>query len=92
MSTDYILPDSRRVGAFDAKTHFSQLINEVEKGASIEITRRGKIVACLISPDEMKSKSAYRALERAALRRKTISNRNQISLKEILEYRDKGRK
>jgi len=38
------------VSAFDAKTHLSRLLHEVEKGASIIITRRGKPVACLTQP------------------------------------------
>lgn len=31
----------------EAKTHLSELLDRVEAGASIEITRRGKPVACL---------------------------------------------
>jgi predicted nucleic acid-binding protein len=30
------------VGAFEAKTHFSQLLDEVEGGAVVRISRRGK--------------------------------------------------
>jgi prevent-host-death family protein len=33
------------VGAFEAKTHFSQLLERVERGEEIVITRRGKAVA-----------------------------------------------
>jgi prevent-host-death family protein len=36
------------VSAFDAKTHLSQLLQEVEKGRAITITRRGKVVARLV--------------------------------------------
>ena len=42
---------SKTVGAFDAKTHLSQYLQEVEAGACIEITRRGKRVAVLAPPD-----------------------------------------
>lgn len=39
----------RRVGAFDAKTHFSQLLTEVERTQrAIVIQRRGKDVAALV--------------------------------------------
>lgn len=41
----------RTVGAFEAKTHLSQLLDEVEKGATITITRHGRPVARL-SPAE----------------------------------------
>lgn len=40
------------VSAFDAKTHLSQLLHEVEKGRSITITRRGRPVARLIPATE----------------------------------------
>jgi len=39
----------KRVGAFDAKTHFSQLLTEVERTQrSIVIQRRGKDIAALV--------------------------------------------
>jgi prevent-host-death family protein len=36
------------VGAFDAKTHLSDLLDRVEAGEEIVITRRGKPVARLV--------------------------------------------
>lgn len=39
---------SNRVSAFDAKTHLSRLLQEVEQGNVITITRRGKPVARLV--------------------------------------------
>lgn len=38
----------KRVGAFEAKTHLSALLEEVEGGAEIEITRRGVAIARLV--------------------------------------------
>jgi len=38
----------KEVGAFEAKTHLSRLLDEVEKGQSIFITRHGRRVAELI--------------------------------------------
>ena len=35
------------VGSFTAKTHLSALLDRVEKGETIEITRRGRPVALL---------------------------------------------
>jgi len=40
------------VSAFDAKTHLSQLLHEVEKGRAITITRRGRPVARLVPATE----------------------------------------
>lgn len=36
------------VGAFDAKTHLSSLLDRVERGEEVVITRRGKAVARLV--------------------------------------------
>ena len=39
------------VSAFDAKTHLSRLLQEVQDGSSITITKRGKPVARLVPID-----------------------------------------
>lgn len=39
----------QQIGAFDAKTHFSELLQDVMKGKTFEILRRGKPVAHLTS-------------------------------------------
>ena len=49
----------REIGAFEAKTHFSELLVAVEGGESITVTRRGKPVA-ILSPVG-RSNSADRA-------------------------------
>jgi prevent-host-death family protein len=36
------------IGAFEAKTHLSRLLDQVERGETITITRHGKSVARLI--------------------------------------------
>ena len=38
----------RQIGTFEAKTHFSQIIEKVEHGEDYVITRRGKPVAKII--------------------------------------------
>ena len=40
------------VSAFDAKTHLSRLLQEVQDGSSITITKRGKPVARLVPISE----------------------------------------
>ena len=42
----------KQVGIFDAKTHLSSLVDEVEKGGEIVITRHGKPVAKLVRADK----------------------------------------
>ncbi|SDB30753.1 type II toxin-antitoxin system Phd/YefM family antitoxin [Bauldia litoralis] len=41
---------TQSVGAFEAKTKFSELLDRVEKGEEVIITRRGKPVARLTLP------------------------------------------
>ena len=43
MNTDMIT-----VGAFEAKTHLSSLLERVERGEEVLITRHGKVVARLV--------------------------------------------
>ncbi len=38
----------KTVGAFEAKTHLNQLLNEVSAGKQIRITRRGLPIATLV--------------------------------------------
>ena len=40
----------REVGAFEAKSRLGQLLDWVEAGEEVVITRRGKIVARLVPP------------------------------------------
>ncbi len=40
----------KEVGAFEAKSRFGQLLDWVEAGDEVVITRRGKVVARLVPP------------------------------------------
>ncbi len=40
------------IGAYEAKTHFAALLNRVEKGEHIAITRHGRVVAVLVPPPD----------------------------------------
>lgn len=46
------------VGIFEAKTQLSQLIDRVAKGEEILVTRHGKPVARLVSPEPESDKKA----------------------------------
>ncbi len=80
------------VGAFEAKTHFSQLLKEVEQGNIVHVTRRGKPIA-VIRPEEIDREMAIaNALERISARRQEIHDREHLTTKQILNFRDHGRK
>jgi prevent-host-death family protein len=60
----------REVGSFEAKNKLSALLDQVEHGAEIVITRRGKAVAKLVPPgpgfDRKKAKRAADGLREAS--------------------------
>ena len=49
------------VGAFDAKTRFSELLRRVQEGEEFEITHRGRVVARLGPPGEGAGKESLKA-------------------------------
>lgn len=51
------------VGAYEAKTHLSELLERVSRGERITITRYGAPVAMLVPPDPRASASTERVLE-----------------------------
>ena len=57
---------AQTIGAFEAKTHFSQIIEKTERGEDFIITRRGKPVAKIIpfqQEPEMTFKEAVEQLK-----------------------------
>jgi prevent-host-death family protein len=75
-----------QVGAFDAKTHLSRLLDEVESGAVVRISRRGKPVAVLMQDEQV---SVKRSLEALSTLRGLC--RKSSGAKEIIALRDEGR-
>jgi antitoxin (DNA-binding transcriptional repressor) of toxin-antitoxin stability system len=74
------------VGAFEAKTHFSQLLNEVEGGAVVKISRRGKPIAVLKQDDAISRENSLNAIQKL----RTLCKR-KTTLEEITKLRDEGR-
>ena len=77
----------RTVGSFEAKTHLSRLLKDVEKGEEIIITNRGRPVARIVpvenpaSPDEV--------FDRLKAIRKEVSHGGPLDMAAL---RDEGRK
>jgi prevent-host-death family protein len=83
----------KHVGIFEAKTHLSSLLDEVEKGGEVTITRHGRPVARLVqaetgpSPEEIaKRRKAIEEL-RAMARKRGIT----VSHEEIKSWIEDGR-
>ena len=64
----------REIGAFEAKSKLGQLLDWVEAGEDIIITRRGKAVARLTSPDQAFDRArAQGAAARIRARRRGVT-------------------
>lgn len=82
----------RSVGAFEAKTHFSALIERAEKGEEITITRRGKPVARIVPVKPAHDvEAAQAALARLRALAKTTGIK-RFDWKEWKKYVEEGRK
>lgn len=88
------------VGAFEAKTKFSELLDRVERGEEIVVTRHGKTVARIV-PDGPLAEAERKAREARAeeikaefARAREMLRREGVSLTrdEIVELRDLGRR
>jgi prevent-host-death family protein len=83
----------KHVGIFEAKTHLSSLLDEVEKGGEITITRHGKPVAKLVQAEVAPSPEVIakrrKAIEdlRAMARKRGIT----VSHEEIKSWIEDGR-
>lgn len=62
-----------KVGAFEAKTQFSDLLDKVEAGEEVLITRHGKPVARLSKAETASFAEIDAAIERIKARRKGIT-------------------
>ena len=76
------------VGAYEAKTHLSKLLERVSKGEKITITRHGVAVAVLIPPEHGATVSPEETIRELRTFRKqhTLGN---ISIRQLIE---EGRK
>ena len=49
------------IGAFDAKTRLSELLERTERGEAFQITKHGRPVGKLMPPDTVRDQSAINA-------------------------------
>lgn len=74
----------KKIGAFEAKTHLSSLLDRVSKGESFTLTRRGEDIAILSPAREVDQGSIDRAIERIrSLSKKAKLGR--VSLRSLIE-------
>lgn len=60
------------IGAYEAKTHLPELLERVNRGESLTITRRGRPVARLVPVEDDERKRAQKAAGRIVERRRQL--------------------
>ncbi len=82
------------VGAFEAKTKFSELLDRVERGEEVVITRHGKPIARLTElAGEDRALQVDNALARLdAVREKLRRQGVSFSFEDVVSARDEGRR
>ncbi|KOX40278.1 prevent-host-death family protein [Methylobacterium brachiatum] len=79
------------VSVFDAKNRLSALLDQVERGHEIVITRRGKAVARLV-PTSIPDRP-HMAVEKLRVLREGIAGRGErFAWTDLKGYRDEGRR
>jgi prevent-host-death family protein len=79
----------REVQASDAKTHLPSLLDAVERGETIVITRHGKPIARIVPEWDRRQAELGRVLSEIEEFRKTMPS---IPLEELLSARHEGHK
>jgi prevent-host-death family protein len=81
----------REVGAFEAKNKLGQLLDLVEQGEEIMITRHGKEVARLVPVRSIRSREEARAALRRIRERAEQRKLGRFDWAEWKSYRNEGR-
>jgi len=81
-----IIMAQRQIGTFEAKTHFSQIIEKVSHGEDFIITRRGKPVAKIIPFDNEMRMTFKEAVEQLKEFRKLYRGKpGSFNIREAIE-------
>lgn len=75
----------KTVGAFEAKTHLSSLLDEVAKGEEITITRHGTPVAKLVSASPKTKPDIDKVIEELRAFSKGIRLGPDLTIRDLIE-------
>ena len=79
----------REIQASDAKARLPQLLDDVERGETLIITRHGRAIARIVPEVNRRQEEVDRALASIReLRKRTL----KVSIEEILSAKEEGRK
>ncbi|MGE5517569.1 MAG: type II toxin-antitoxin system Phd/YefM family antitoxin [Bacteroidota bacterium] len=79
----------REIAASEAKTHLPQLLDEVERGETLVITRHGRPIARLVPEHDRRQDEIGNVIDAIRNRRRQAPS---VTAAEILSARDEGRK
>ena len=79
----------REIQASQAKTHLPRLLDDVERGDTLVITRHGRPIARIVPETERRREEIAAALDEIRqIRRRT----SRVTAAELLSARDEGRR
>jgi prevent-host-death family protein len=79
----------RDIQASEAKTHLPQILDEVERGETVRITRHGRPIARIVPETDRRQAEIDKAVANIrALRQRT----GKVTTEEILSFRHEGHK
>ena len=73
-----------RVTVYDAKAHFSELVERAESGRSTVITKRGRVVAKIV-PASAPRWDRTAVLDEAEAFRRSVKIRGRIDVRRLIE-------
>jgi prevent-host-death family protein len=79
----------REIQASEAKTHLPKLLDDVERGETLVITRHGRRIARIVPETDRRQEEIDKAIAGIREIRKRTA---RVTVKEILAARDEGRK
>lgn len=77
----------RSIQASEAKAHLAQLLDEVERGETVVITRHGRAIARIMPEADLRRHEVQQAIERIKALREQF---RKVTLKELMEARHEG--
>ncbi|TVQ31375.1 MAG: type II toxin-antitoxin system prevent-host-death family antitoxin [Phycisphaeraceae bacterium] len=82
-------PTEKRIGSYEAKTHLSRLLDDVEKGDAFTITRRGVPVARLTPVEGRDRDRVRKAIARLRAGRPGVGDADSGEIRRMI---DEGRR
>jgi prevent-host-death family protein len=83
------MADILELQASDAKAKFAELLDQVERGRTVRITRHGKAIARIVPEDDVRRAEVAEAIERLKALRKEFG---KAPLDEVLASLHEGHK